>query len=193
MKISMKARKYLLYGIIVLVISGNVWGLQFNTQTTENAAFESTSSHNLERIHADEYNTPTICYAIVSNWPEAPEVYVDLTEEEVAMFPPLQTALQTFEGSNQTEARYKTTETEAEKIFSYLTTKTRDKYDCRACSDMIFKYREEYYNFVIVISAAVPEITIITEGFSMLSVLVLLGTGIGIYFGQRLKKWKHKS
>ena len=191
----MKARKRILFGVVVLLISGSAWGFQVIAQTI-GALLGSPEPQNQERN--DAHMAETLCYITLFKWTETPDTYVNLTKEEVATFPALQAALQTFEGSERTEVWYKTTEKEAHNAYNSLSDKYQESCDGSCSWNQLFEYQGEFYLFGIVVSAAgettseAPQTTTVSEELSALGVLVLLGTGIGIFFAQRPKIGKHR-
>ena len=80
-----------------------------------------------------------------------PEDYVELTEEELEMFPELQAALQALEDSGKSEIIYLTSEQAAMAPKHYLEEKYQVQASCEQwCAwNHIFKYGENFYSIAV--------------------------------------------
>lgn len=147
-----KTRRFILLGIIAIVILVSIWGLLYSVLAPENGL----GSTDLQDLTANEVvELEEIAYLMLDKCPGGtpPETYVELTEEEACKFPVLQAALQALEESNQTQISYKTTYKEASRFREYIFDKYRDLYGCEVgCERSNFEYRGELYWFGVMVT-----------------------------------------
>ena len=78
------------------------------------------------------------------------EEIIELTEEEVSVYPILKCILEEIENTGKNRIDYKTTESKSMEIMDYIENKYRSKYNSLAGYPH-FKYREKIYIIVVMV------------------------------------------
>ncbi|RLB05640.1 MAG: hypothetical protein DRG59_08795 [Deltaproteobacteria bacterium] len=78
------------------------------------------------------------------------EEIIELTEEEVSVYPILKCILEEIENTGKNRIDYKTTESKSMEIMDYIENKYRSKYNSLAGYPH-FKYREKIYIMVVMV------------------------------------------
>ena len=103
--------------------------------------------------------------------------YLQLTEEEVAQFPALQTAIHALEGSNQTQVAYHIPDKEASQLSDFFFDKRHESPHLAA-----FEFRGVFYQAAFGFGLSgitsgtppVPELRFAVEGVGLISGMLLI-------------------
>jgi len=165
----------------------NVWSLQVNTHASGNPIRplnHQESEFTVARVEE------VLSYITLFKLAEPPDVYVELTEEELEQFPALQAALQPFEGSERTEYWHKTTEQEATSAYNYLLNKFEAACEASCRWNAKFQYRTDFYLYGIAVAGGAT--TTVSEVSIAARSVFRLGAVFFALYVYGMKQRKHK-